>query len=269
MCPGAALRYPSWGRIRTRINVARSNYQGFVASVNKRFSSGWQTQVSYTLGNSKDTWSGGQIGGSDFDNGAGSATDWWDPEYEYGPSSYDVRHNLVINGVYQLPIATNVDRRKGAVAQGLAGRWRGAVLERPALHTAPQLRPGRRSAERRGGSEAEHQRRGRPTARRRTSGSIRRCSPEPAAGVFGNATRNSLRAPGIKIADLSVFKNLVFGRYQGQFRLEAFNAFNVVNLGIPDFNIFSSAGLRNATAGRIRTTSTPARQIQLGFKFMF
>ena len=88
-------------------------------------------------------------------------------------------------------------------------------------------------------------------------------------GIYGNAHRNSLRAAGIKIADLSLLKNLVFGRYQGQFRLEAFNAFNTVNLGLPDFNIFTTAGQRNPAAGRIRTTSTPARQIQLGFKFMF
>ena len=36
----------------------------------------------------------------------------------------------------------------------------------------------------------------------------------PAAGVFGNAHRNSMRAPGIKVADLSVFKNFQFGRYR-------------------------------------------------------
>ncbi len=92
---------------------------------------------------------------------------------------------------------------------------------------------------------------------------------EPPPGVFGNAGRNSLRAAGVKVADLSAFKNFTFGRYQAQFRFEAFNAFNWVNFGIPDATIFTSAGVRNPTAGRIRSTSTPARQIQLGFKFLF
>ena len=92
----------------------------------------------------------------------------------------------------------------------------------------------------------------------------------PAAGVFGNAGRNSLRGPNLKVADISVFKNQRLGRYLVQFRLEAFNAFNWVNLGLPDFFIFNAAGgVRNPTAGRIRTTSTPARQIQLGMKFLF
>ena len=34
----------------------------------------------------------------------------------------------------------------------------------------------------------------------------------PAAGVFGNAGRNSLRGPNLKVADLSLFKNQRFGR---------------------------------------------------------
>ena len=91
----------------------------------------------------------------------------------------------------------------------------------------------------------------------------------PAAGVFGNATSNSLRAPGLKIADLSVFKNLQFGRYMAQFRIEAFNAFNWVNFGLPSDVIFNAGGVRSPTAGRISSTSTAARQIQLGFKFIF
>ena len=78
----------------------------------------WQGQASYTYGNSHDTWSGGQIGGSDFDNGAGSATDWWDPEYEYGPSSYDIRHTLVVNAVYLLPFGQGTTGFRGAILQG-------------------------------------------------------------------------------------------------------------------------------------------------------
>ena len=49
----------------------------------------------------------------------------------------------------------------------------------------------------------------------------------------------------------------------------AFNAFNVVNLGLPNFFIFNTGGVRNPLAGQITSTSTPARQIQLGLKFLF
>lgn len=268
LVPGATLRYPSWGRIRTRTNVARSIYQGMTASVNKRFSDGWQFQAAYTLGNAKDTWSGGQIGGSDFDNGAGSATDWFDPEYEFGPSSYDVRHTLVVNGVYVLPFGRTATGLRALLTKG----WQvGGVMQfNSGLPFTPFLnydQVGDRQSDvglHKANVNGEVTYPG--NAEQWFDPSV---FTEPAAGVFGNARRNSLRAPGVKIADLSLFKNLQLGRYQGQFRLEAFNAFNWVNLGLPDFNIFTTRGVRNPTAGRINSTSTAARQVQLGFKFLF
>ena len=267
LVPGAPLRYPSWGRIRTRINTARSIYHGMTASLNKRFSNGWQAQASYTLGKANDTWSGGQIGGSDFDNGAGSATDWWDPEYEYGPSSYDVRHNLVINGVYVLPFAQTATGITAFFAKG----WQvGGVLQfASGLPFTPFL-----SYDQVGDRQSDD-----GLHKPNVNGEVNYPKTEeqwfdpsvysvPGAGVFGNARRNSLRAPGLKLADLSLFKNFSFKGYQAQFRLEAFNAFNWVNFGLPDATIFTPTG-RNPTAGRINSTSTAARQIQLGFKFTF
>jgi hypothetical protein len=265
---GAGLRYPSWGRIRTRTNVARSNYQGMILGFNKRYSAGWQFQASYTLGHSNDTWSGGQIGGSDFDNGAGSATDWWDPEAEYGPSNYDVRHNFVMNTVYLLPWGQSKTGFTGALVKG----WNiGAVFQASSgLPLTPLL-----AYDQVGDRQSDT-----GLQKPNVTGTVsypqtaeRWFDPSafttPAAGVFGNARRNSLRGPGLKVADLSVFKNFTFSRYTTQFRLEAFNAFNWVNFGLPDATIFTANGVRNPTAGQIRNTSTPARQIQIGLKFLF
>jgi carboxypeptidase family protein/TonB-dependent receptor-like protein len=268
LVPGATLRYPSWGRIRTRITSARSIYQGMTASWNKRYSKNWQAQASYTFGNSKDTWSGGQIGGSDFDNGAGSATDWWDPEYEFGPSSYDIRHTLVLNGVYVLPFG---QQRTGFVGALVRGWQIGGVAQfSSGLPFTPfesydqvgdlQSDTGLQKPNVTGAVNYPH------TAAQWFDPSA---FSVPAAGVFGNAKRNSMRAPGVKVADLSLIKNLKLGRLATQFRLEAFNAFNVVNLGLPDATIFNAGGVRNPTAGRITTTSTPARQLQLGLKISF
>ena len=113
LVPGATLRYPSWGRIRTRINEARSIYHGLTASWNKRYSHNWQAQASYTYGNAHDTWSGGQIGGSDFDNGAGSATDWWDPEDRVRP--VELRHPAHARAQRRLRAALRGSRRTGFV----------------------------------------------------------------------------------------------------------------------------------------------------------
>ena len=136
LVPGATLRYPSWGRIRTRTNVARSIYHGMTLGLNKRFTDGWHAAGRPTpTATADDTWSGGQIGGSDFDNGAGSATDWWDPEYEFGPSNFDVRHNLVVNGVYLLPLGRRT-RRAWRARWPRAGRSAACAQfsQRPAVH---------------------------------------------------------------------------------------------------------------------------------------
>jgi Carboxypeptidase regulatory-like domain/TonB dependent receptor/TonB-dependent Receptor Plug Domain len=269
LVPGATIRYPAWGRIRTRINVARSNYEGATLSLNKRFSDNWQAQISYTYGNSHDTWSGGQIGGSDFDNGAGSATDWWDPEYEYGPSSFDIRHTLVTNAVYVLPFFQDKTGLSGALLKG----WQigGVAQFSSGLPFTPF-----ESYDQIGDGQSDT-----GLQKPNLSGTVNypRTAAQwfdpsaftvPAAGVFGNAHRNSLRGPGLKVADVSIFKNQRLGkRYGMQFRFEAFNAFNWVNLGLPDFTIFNAGGVRNPTAGRITSTSTPARQLQLGVKFLF
>jgi hypothetical protein len=268
LIPGATIRYPSWGRIRTRIDVARSIYQGMTLSMNKRYSHGWQAQASYTYGNSKDTWSGGQIGGSDFDNGAGSATDWWDPEAEFGPSSYDIRHTVVLNGVYVLPFGQGRSGFTGALLKG----WQvgGVAQFSSGLPFTPF-----ESYDQIGDLQSDT-----GLQKPNVTGTVSypgtadmwfdpSAFSVPAAGVYGNATRNSLRGPGVKVADLSLFKNQKVGRFNTQFRLEAFNAFNWVNLGLPNATIFNAGGVRNPTAGRITSTSTAARQLQLGLKFMF
>lgn len=268
LVPGATLRFPAWGRIRTRTNIAHSTYEGMTASVTKRYSHNWQGQVSYTYGNSHDDWSGGQIGSADFDNAAGSATDWWDPNYEWGPSNFDIRHTLVINATYVFPFFQD----KHGVAGVLLKNWQiGGVaqfssgLPFTALENYDQVGDGQADV------GVQKPNLNGPVVYTGTAAQWFDPSvfSTPAAGVFGNAGRNTLRGPSLKDADLSLFKNQKIGKYSMQFRLEAFNAFNWVNLGIPDFLIFNTGGARNPTAGTIKSTSTPARQIQLGLKFMF
>jgi outer membrane receptor protein involved in Fe transport len=268
LVPGATLRFPAWGRIRTRINAAHSTYEGMTAGITKRFGSGWQAQASYTYGNSHDNWSGGQIGGSDFDNGAGSATDWWDPNYEWGPSNFDVHHTFVANATYIIPWMQN----KTGFTAGLLKNWQvGGVVQFSsglpftALENYDQIGDGQ--------ADVGLQKPNVNGAVTYTKTAAQWFDPAsfsvPAAGVFGNAGRNSLRGPGLKVADISLFKNQALGRRALQFRLEAFNLFNVANFGLPNFFIFNTGGARNPLAGQITSTSTPARQIQLGVKFLF
>jgi len=95
-----------------------------------------------------------------------------------------------------------------------------------------------------------------------TSGPWRR----PAIGTLGNAGRNTLLGPGWFNTDASFFKNFVLTeRLKGQFRAEAFNFFNHVNIGNPDGCVDCG------NAGRIFNLAPNAimRRWQFGLRFDF
>jgi hypothetical protein len=271
--PGAALPYPSWGRIRTRTNVARSWYNGMTASVNRRFSNGFLFQGSYTLGNSRDTWSGGLIGGSDFENGAGSATSYLHPEFEIGPSSYDVRHTFVFNAVYQLPFGQGLS---GAARQFLQGWQLGVVANYASgipftpfigFDYAKDLSsdPNPQKPDWAPGFNPENAIVGAPDNWFNAN-----AFALPPPGEYGNVARNSLRGPDLRMVDLSIFKNTVVGKQNLQLRLEIFNLFNRANFATPNSAaLFNPDGTRIPIATQITHTVTTSRQVQLGVKFVF
>jgi hypothetical protein len=91
----------------------------------------------------------------------------------------------------------------------------------------------------------------------------------PPAGTLGNLGRNTIIGPGLAVVDASLIRNFRLGQTRSfQFRLEAFNLFNRANFALPSRDIFSASG-RLGSAGRIIATTTTARQVQLGLKFLF
>ena len=270
---GATLPFPSWGRIRTRTNVARSWYNGLTASVNRRFSKGLLFQGSYTYGNARDTWSGGLIGGSDFENGAGSATSYLHPENELGPSSYDVRHTVVFNAVYELPFGRNMTGGARQLVQGwqlgVVANYASGVPFTPFIgfDYAQDLSsdPNPQKPDWAPGFSADNAIVGASDNWFNSNAFIL-----PPAGAYGNVQRNILRGPDLKMVDLSIFKNTRVGRQNVQFRIEMFNLFNRANFATPNSAaLFNTDGTRIPAATQITHTATTARQVQLGLKFVF
>jgi hypothetical protein len=98
------------------------------------------------------------------------------------------------------------------------------------------------------------------------AGGASRCSQ----GVYGNVGRNTLVGPGLATFDMNLLKSTKIREgTELQFRAELFNLFNRANFRLPNSSIFSAVNRRNATAGRITTTSTSARQIQFALKLIF
>ena len=105
----------------------------------------------------------------------------------------------------------------------------------------------------------------------------------PTIGSPGNSVRNMFRATPIKVWDASIIKDIKLGeKLTAQFRLEAFNIVNHVNLGSPQFNggggnlpFASPQQLGQAQATPDVGNNNPSlgsggpREFQLGMKLTF
>jgi hypothetical protein len=84
-----------------------------------------------------------------------------------------------------------------------------------------------------------------------------------AAGTFGDAKRDLLRAPGLINVDLAAHKTFqVTERVSAQLRVESFNFTNTPAFAAPD------AVVGDPNFGRIQSAGNP-RQVQLGVKVLF
>jgi Carboxypeptidase regulatory-like domain/TonB dependent receptor len=82
---------------------------------------------------------------------------------------------------------------------------------------------------------------------------------------FGDAGRNAIRGPGFFMVDLGLFRTIRFGRYNMQFRAEAFNLLNHPNFGNPGGDISNGNSFGYITA----TTGQGHRQLRFGMRFAF
>lgn len=99
-----------------RANGGRSNYHALILSLHKRNSNGLTFDLNYTLSKSLD-----QVGA--VQNSAGELASSYFPDIEYGPSFYDRRHQLNLNGVYDLPFGKDRMFSTGTWVDRLIGGW--------------------------------------------------------------------------------------------------------------------------------------------------
>jgi hypothetical protein len=87
--------------------------------------------------------------------------------------------------------------------------------------------------------------------------------PKPAPGENGNLVRNAYRGPGYIDVSLSLSKKFsLTPKVNAEFRVDAFNALNRVNLSDPNMD------LSNANFGRV-TSQLNTRTIQIGTRLRF
>ncbi|MEO6213933.1 MAG: TonB-dependent receptor [Vicinamibacterales bacterium] len=263
---GTPLRQPNFGRMRLRVSDAKSWYNGLTVGITRRDSS-LQTQVSYTLGKSKDT-GASAIGGNDYDNEAGGSRYLFSSDK--GLSPFDVRQSFVFSANWEVPFGRGTGFASALIRDWSIGglvRLRsgspfsvqnGVGLERgrqPDAPDYPDLCPGANPNPVLGGAAQYFD----PKA----------FCLQP-AGFIGNAPRNSVIGPGSATVDLILARRIEIGGSRNlQFRLEAFNILDRANFAFPTAELFNLDGTYRTDAGRITSTVGTPRQIQLGAKIVW
>ncbi len=117
-------------------SIGRSNYHGLLFTLRKRYADGVQFDFNYTFSKSKDLGSNVERGGAfgNFNNGGytGFLVNTWDPESNYGSSDFDLRHQINVNWLTDLPFGRGRKWGKdaGALANQVIGDWSVAGLVR-------------------------------------------------------------------------------------------------------------------------------------------
>jgi hypothetical protein len=267
---GSTRRNPNFNTVRTILQGFRSEYNGITVGFLKRRTHRLQLQGSYTLGKSLDNRSGNG-GRQEFRTGQARTFDPYNFDRDWGPSDFDVRHNLVVNLSYDLPFGTSSFGQGWQV--NAVGTFASGVPFSPIIPGDPDR-------------DATTDNVGRPNVVPGVSTMpVGGRGPDvwfnaaafvfPGAGFRGNAGRNTLEGPGLAVVDLALAKTQkLSGRTSVQFRVEVFNLLNRANFDLP-FNdpdgaaVFDDLGVLLPTAGRIFNTITDAREVQIAIRLSF
>ena len=247
------------------VTNGRADYNALQTRFSRRMSGGLAFNVSYTwskaLGDYLDHLS---VGGGAVGNFPLTA---YDMSRDYGPLAFDIPHRFVTSFIYELPWGRGRRMQPGGALGVLANDWvLNGILSlnagRPFTITATDRAnsgPGRASRANCVGDPL-------PSGFNQTLDAWFDINAFRATDAFtyGNCSMNSVRGPGSKSMNLSVFRSIPFGERRLEFRIETFNLFNWVNYGFPGANVSNLNSF-----GRITTTLGDPREIQLAVKFYF
>lgn len=273
---------PAFSTIELKRSDGDSWYHAMILEARRRFSEGFSFQTSYTWSRSIDTTQASTFF-SDASNGTTSAFPEFGTDYNRGLSDFHATHNWVSNLVWEIPFARDLEGAAGILLDGwqLAGIWQiqsGNPLtvfvqsNRSRSQWNPSINPGL-------GLD-------RPSlAPSFTHDSAVTGNPDqwfnPEAfllqpeGFLGDSGRGAFEGPDLQTLDLQLGRNFAWSvggdEYRVQFKAEFFNVLNRANFSPPNLVAFTGTGSGEvlSTFGRVRSTATSARQIQLGLRLLF
>jgi hypothetical protein len=253
---------PSFSTINLIESIANSIYHGGTIQARKLFGRGLTLQGAFTFGK--------VINDADDLVSISSVNDIGNRRLERAVAGYDVPRKLAIVGVWDLPFLQSSQ----SITAKLLGGWQFAgtgIFQSGNPMTVFSSAPWPRGDFNADGFNND--RPNAPAASVATSGwersqfqsGIFQASdfPLPSPGTTGDLGRNRFRGPGYAQVDLSLSKRFgITDRFSSQLRIDAFNAFNRVNLNNPVLDLV------NNNFGRSTSALTP-RALQLGLRVMF
>jgi hypothetical protein len=264
--PNALRPYLGFGAIRLSENAGRSTYNGLQISVDRRYRGGLKLGMAYTLSRLRDD-------ASDKRNILFNA---YDANSYWAISDNNRTHLFNFHYIYELPFW----RAENSLREKVLGGWQisGATTFQSGRPLSVWL-----NDDRAGVGDTTNQ----PwnlVGDTSVSGPAFSNGPSvdqnfwfnplafqrPAPGTFGNAGRNPIRGPHAQNWDIALFKT--FGPPSGtrvQFRAEAFNFPNLVNLDDPAINPTSGSFGRVTGKGSTANGRPGERNIQLSLKLLF
>jgi hypothetical protein len=260
----------AFGLIEQKTSDGQSWYNAAVFDL-RHTTQNLRLQASYTLAEAIDTTQASTFF-SDATNGTTSAfPEPYGLDYNKGPADFNATHNLVLTGTWNFRTNWQVSMigryRSGNPLTAFVANNRSRSRWSPSLGPGlgldrPSLAPGRTPESAVTGNPDQWFD---PTA----------FVLQP-AGTLGNTERGQFTGPDLRTVDLSLVRFFslkgLSERTRLEFRIEAFNIFDRANFGVPALLAFTGAADNEAplsTFGRIRTTVTSSRQIQLGIRASF
>jgi carboxypeptidase family protein/TonB-dependent receptor-like protein len=251
---------------------AASMYNAFTLRADKQLTHGLTFTASFTDGREYDNAASAV---NYLGNASQTYADQYNPKAEWGIGTQNVSYQIVSSFLYQLPLGHGqMFLNNGGLADKIVGGWGVSGIETWYTGTPVYLA----SADNGTTKETDQNPFGqRPawtgqTAKLQSPTYKQWFNPNvfsmPASFAIGNAPRAlwDVNNPSFQNLDLAILKNTMWGnseRYNVQFRMEMFNAFNHPSLGTPNNSITSGQ------FGVISGFNGTARRIQLAGKFYF
>jgi len=264
--PESRALYPYIAATYYDRSAGNGNYNALQASLERRYASGFSYGAAYTWSKSIDVGGDGYYGVE-----GGAPQDPYHPaRYDRSSSGLDLRHVLSVNTVYEIPVGRGrAFSTNNGIVDYILGNWQ--INNIFQAYSGTPFTPGISSDIANIGQgfiTTEHLNKvGSTGLAHKSAGEWFNTAnyAAPALYTFGTAGRNSILGPAYWRLDTSLFRQFPIGEgIRFEFRAEAFNLFNNVDLGQPNNDINSGTAF-----GTISSTANTARQLELAGKFVF